>query len=447
MVSASFLCLFLSYPAGRVVTFSRIGRVRKLSAGLLLLGIWLLPGPLWAYDYPIEDPYAATIIGTPEPLRARLPEKIPLETRTLPSPEGRSIPDVVSYNADLNYSVALQPGRAPLIFIIAGTGGLHNTGSNLLLMRAFYQAGFHAVGLTSPSHPEFVVAASSTSVPGQMYNDAEDLYRVMQAIRSDLGKGVEISSFSVTGYSLGAANAAFIGKLDTRQHAFDFRRILLINPPYSLYNSMSKLDRMLNNIPGGLDNFNTFFQKLLQRVSTAYKRSDSVEFNEQLIYAAFKDDPPTGEQLAAIIGMAFRLMSANMIITADVMTDFGLIKPSNVTLSKLTAVEPYFQVALRLNFTDYYHEFFYPFYKRRDPKLTRESLAELSSLEAIGDYLRTAENVGMVGNQDDIILLRGEIDKLKALFGERARIYPRGGHLGNMAQHETLGYIVAWFKP
>jgi hypothetical protein len=414
---------------------------------LLLLGIWLFPGLLWAYDYPIEDPYAATIIGTPAPLRAKLPEQIPVETRTLPIPEGRSIPDVVSYNADMNYSVALQPGRVPLIFIIAGTGGLHDTGSNLMLMRGFYQAGFHVVGLTSPSHPEFVVAASTTSVPGQMSEDAKDLYRVMQAVRADLGDEVAVSSYSVTGYSLGAANAAFVGKLDSQQHAFDFRKILLINPPYSLYNSMSKLDRMLENIPGGVDNFNSFFQKLVQRVSKAYERSDSVDFNEELIYEAFKEDPPTGEQLAAIIGAAFRLMSANMIITSDVMTNFGLIKPSNVTLTKFTEVQQYFRVAMRLNFSDYYHELFYPFYHKRDPDLTRESLAALSSLEAIGDYLRSAENVGLVGNEDDIILSRGEIDKLREMFGQRAKIYPRGGHLGNMSQYETLGYIVGWFNP
>ncbi|HHH39575.1 MAG TPA: alpha/beta hydrolase [Sedimenticola sp.] len=416
-------------------------------AALLLLGAWLLPGLLQAYDYPIEDPYAATIIGTPKALQAELPESIPVETRSLQAVVGRSIPRVLSYDATLEYSLALQPGEAPLIFVIAGTGGVHNTSSNLLLMRGFFQAGFHVVGLTSPSHPKFVVAASSTRVPGQLDNDAKDLYRVMGQIRSALEQeGVAVSDWSVTGYSLGAANAAFVGHLDSQRHLFDFRKVLLINPPYSLYNSMSKLDRMLENIPGGVDNFNAFFQQLVNRVSKAYKRSDSVEFNEALIYEAFKDDPPTDEQLAAIIGAAFRLMSANMVMTVDVMTDFGLIKPRNVTLTKFTEMDAYFRVAMRLNFTDYYHELFYPFYHRRDPALTRESLADLSSLEAIGDYLRTAGNVGLVGNRDDIILGPGEIDRLQALFGDRARIYPRGGHLGNMAQYETLGYIVDWFR-
>ena len=55
-----------------------------------------------------------------------------------------------------------------MVFLIAGTGGYHNTGKNLTLLKAFYQAGFHVVGVTSPTHTQFVIAASTTGVPAWM---------------------------------------------------------------------------------------------------------------------------------------------------------------------------------------------------------------------------------------------------------------------------------------
>jgi hypothetical protein len=49
-------------------------------------------------------------------------------------------------------------------------------------------------------------------------------------------------------------------------------------------------------------------------------------------------------------------------------------------------------------------------------------------------------------NENDFILTREELDYLRQLFGERAKIYPRGGHLGNLEYKENLAYMVEFFK-
>jgi hypothetical protein len=49
-------------------------------------------------------------------------------------------------------------------------------------------------------------------------------------------------------------------------------------------------------------------------------------------------------------------------------------------------------------------------------------------------------------NENDFILSSAELDYLRQLFGERARIYPRGGHLGNLEYKENLANMVAFFK-
>jgi pimeloyl-ACP methyl ester carboxylesterase len=413
---------------------------------LVFIGAAALCCAAYAYDYPFDNPYMATVVGTPSEFRAPLPENIPHKIYSLQKIEDREIPEVLRYGEKLKYSLVYQRGEAPLVFTIAGTGGSHDTENNMILMRAFYQAGFHVVGLTSPSHPDFVISASSTSVPGHLQQDSEDLYGVMKQIWDRHRDRIEVSEFHLTGYSLGGTQAAFLAKIDDEKRIFGFKKVLLINPSLTLYNSVSKLDRMLENIPGGIDNFHDFYAALIKKISEVYKRSDTVEFDEDLIFNVFKEEQPDDEQLAAIIGAAFRMSLGNMIFTSDIMTNYGFIKPKNVRLTKSSSMVNYAKVTMRVGFTDYYHEYFYPYFLAQDPSLTRESLVELLSLRSIENYLRREEKIGVVHNQDDIILSKGEIDFFPEVFGSRAKIYPKGGHMGNLQHRDTLSYIVEYFK-
>jgi pimeloyl-ACP methyl ester carboxylesterase len=400
--------------------------------------------PAFAYDYPITDPFLATVVGTPPQYRADVPKRIPLRVRRLPAEPGRQIPNVLWYGTRLEYSYARQKGPAPLIYLIAGTGATHYSGKNAILMRAFYGAGFNVIGITSPSHPSFVIAASKTKVPGHLRNDAEDIYRVMQQIRSEIGDRMKVTSTFLSGYSLGGAHAAYVAKLDEERGAFGFEKVLLVNPPLNLYNSISLLDRMLENIPGGVDNFHLFFANVVKRVGAVYKESTSVQFSPELVYQAFEENPPLDEELAAVIGVAFRISSSSMVFTSDLMTDYGFIKPDNMTLRKNTPMSPFLMVGARVGFTDYYHEYFWPFY--RDEASSRQAFAREQSLIPLGEWLAGAKHIAVVHNQDDIILETDEIDYFPAIFGERAEIYPHGGHMGNLQQHETLGHILGYFQ-
>jgi len=413
---------------------------------LIFIGVTALCCAAYAFDYPFDDPYVATIVGTPKQIQAELPKKVPIKTRSLKEIEGREVPEALWYYKTLYYSFVRQKGEAPLVFAIAGTGADHNSEKNLFLMSALYQAGFHVVGITSPTHPNFVTAASSTSVPGHLQYDSEDLYRVMQQIWTDIKGKIKVSEFYLTGYSLGGTQAAFVAKIDQEQQVFNFKKVLMLNPSLKLYNSVSKLDRMLQNIPGGEDNFNKYYAQLVQKISKVYKRSHTVEFNEELIYRAFQEERPEDEELAAIIGVAFRISSANLIFTSDVMTNFGFIKPKNEILKKTSPLGEYLKVSVRLGFTDYYHDYLFPYFHKLDPSLTRESLVDMMSLRYIEDFLRRSKNIGVVTNQDDIILAKGEIDFFPEVFGDRAMIYPNGGHMGNLFYRDTMAYIVGYFK-
>lgn len=399
------------------------------------------------YDYPDLSPYAATVIGTPIALRADLPKDIPVEQRELTVFLDRELPDILWYGETMGYSLVAQEGPAPLIFVIAGTGASYNSAKMQVLQRAFFQAGFHVLSLSSPTHPDFIVSASSTGVPGHLLEDSQDLYRVMRLVKLEIENEIEITDFHLTGYSLGAAQAAFVAKLDEEQSDFHFKKILMINPPVSLYNSTSLLDDMLaKNIPGGPDKFPEFFDKVFRAFSEVYQHGEFVNLGGDFLYYAYKDKQPSDEVLAALIGTSFRLSSANMIFTADVLTNSGYIKPKNLVLSTTDSLTDYFKVSGQITFLDYFREMFYPFFQARYPGMTEQRLIENLSLVSLEKYLQDTTKIGLLHNADDIILQTGELDYLMKVFGSRAKIYPRGGHCGNIAHKATLAYIVDYFR-
>ena len=77
------------------------------------------------------------------------------------------------------------------------------------------------------------------------------------------------------------------------------------------------------------------------------------------------------------------------------------------------------------------------------------------SLESIEkDYLHNSKKIYVMHNRDDVILDDGVMDFFARVFGDRAKIYPRGGHCGNMqyvdnvsphaAHHGESAVLVMW---
>lgn len=411
--------------------------------------VWLGCVQASAYDYPFADPYAATVINTPaEFTDAMVVGKIPVKTDTIRMFPDREVPDILWNLDELRYSYVRQKGPAPLIFLVAGTGASFQSGKMQLMQRAFYHAGYHVISLSSPTHPNFIVAASTSGIPGHLEEDSADLYRVMQAIWEKHGAKMAVTDFYLAGYSLGASQSVFIARQDERDRLFNFRKVLLINPPVSLYNSVLVLDELLeHNIPGGLDNFNAFYQRIVSAFAEVYARGEAVEFNDQFLYQAYQyRQPKNDEPLAALIGMSFRISSMNMVFATDVLNQSNYVVPKHLVIGRHDNVSDYSKVLARLTFLDYFQGIMLPYFQAREPTLTDAELIRRLSLRILEDYLRTSPKFGLIHNEDDLILLPGEIDYLRDLFGSRARIFPHGGHCGNMAYPDNVAAMIGFFR-
>ena len=417
---------------------------------LFIACLVLLPLPSLAaddgYGYPIPGSYEATILGTPASLMPEFPAKMRTRQLVLDVIPDRLRPPIFFYDEGLRCTFAYQKQKAPLVFLIAGAGASDRAPKLLTMMKAFYQAGFHVITLPSPSNANFIISASQSSIPGDLAEDAADLYRAMETAWKQVEGDIEVSSFHLCGYSLGASEAAFVAKLDEERRVFNFRKVLMINPPVSLYGSVTRIEEMLKQIPGGPKKQGIFFNKMLSRFSQYYRYGNFVAINDDFLYALYTEGLYSHEETAGLIGLTYRINLAGMIFSSDVMTNSGYVVPKNRVLSPTDSLFDYFLVSTHLSFFDYFNEYFYPYFQKRRPGLTKEALIESQSLRSIEGYLKSSAKFGVMTNENDFILTKAELDYLRQLFGERAKIYPRGGHLGNLEYKENLAYMVAFFK-
>jgi hypothetical protein len=417
---------------------------------LFIACLVLLPVPGLAaddgYGYPIPGSYEATILGTPASLMPEFPVKMRTRQLVLDVIPDRQRPPIFFYDKGLRCTFAYQKQKAPLVFLIAGAGAGDRASKLLVMMKAFYQAGFHVITLPSPSNANFIISASQSSIPGDLAEDAADLYRAMETAWKQVEGDIEVSSFNLCGYSLGASQAAFVAKLDEERRVFDFRKVLMINPPVSLYSSAARIEELLKQIPGGARKQGIFFNKVLSKFSEFYRYGNFVAINDDFLYSIYTERLFSKEETAGLIGLTYRINLAGMIFSSDVMTNSGYVVPKNRILSSTDSLFDYFLVSTHLSFFDYFNEYFYPYFQKRRPGLAKQALIDSLSLRSIEGYLKSSAKFGVMTNENDFILTRAELDYLRQLFGERAKIYPRGGHLGNLEYKENLAYMVAFFK-
>ena len=394
------------------------------------------------YNYPLKDSYEATILGTPDALKEKPPEEVRVKELVVEVIPNLSKPDVFFYDEGLRCTFAYQDGKAPLIFLIAGTGANHHSTKVLAMMDGFYKAGYHVVTLPSPTHPNFIISASRSHVPGEPGEDGEDLYKAMEAVWDRIKGDIEVSDFFLGGYSLGATQAAFVARLDEERKSFNFRKVIMVNPAVNLYYSVNRIEDLLNGVPGGSGKIGVFFNRTLAKLIEFYRRGAFVDIDNEFLYAVYKAKLVSEKEAGGIIGLAFRVSSAGMIFASDVMTNGGYVVPKNRVLTSSDSLSDYFRVSIHLSFLNYFDEYFYPHFQKKRPGLEREPFIRSLGLQSIEEYLKSSPKFGVVTNENDFILTAAEIDYLRRIFGERIKVYPRGGHCGNLEYKENMNYMI-----
>lgn len=426
------------------------------SLAALLCGITLSGSLLAAeidaqsYGYPLTNPFEATIATTPPELRPQLPADAAIDQqdyRVRLRPEREfELPDNFWPVTKMGYRLAQQKGEAPLIFIIAGTGMPYSSSTAEYLKKLFYGAGYHVVQLSSPTSYDFMSAASRFATPGLTGEDADDLYRAMQAVRAQHPR-LEVSAFHLTGYSLGALQAAFVSQLDETRRSFNFKRVLLLNPPVNLYTSTGNLDRLVQTRVEGIDDTTTFYETVLAKLTRYFQEKGYVDLNDAMLFDFQRSkEQLSDEQMAMLIGTVFRFAAADIAFTSDLINRRGLITPARYPINDSTSLTRFFKRALQCNFDCYITEQLIPMWRARLNGGSVTQMVNQVSLYAVEDYLKDSSKIAVMHNADDLILGPGDLGFLRRTLGDRLTVYPFGGHCGNLNYRVNSDAMLEFFR-
>ena len=397
----------------------------------------------FSYNFPIDDPYSATIIGSATMMTPGISENIPLKVYELQIKDKKDIPDVFWYASKFKFSFSKQKNKkAPLIFVLAGTGSDYNATRVKFMQRIFHDAGYHTIAISSQMSQQFMISASTNVMPGMLIRDNEDIYKAMKLAYNKIKDQVEVTDFYIMGYSLGGTNAAVLSYIDEKEKAFNFKRVFMVNPPVELYDSAVKLDKYLDDYTGGKTEgieklLNTTLYRLKGGLTNEY-----ANIGADTIYNIVKGDILSDAEKKAYIGLAFRLTSNDLNFISDFITKSHVYTKNPDKVNKYTNMKEYFKAVNFATFEDYVNKVGFPYYKKYNKDFSIEDLKREASLRVIEDYLRTSPKIGAVTNADELILNEKDINYLKDVFKDRLVIYPKGGHCGNMFYKENVDVMV-----
>ena len=415
--------------------------MKKLLSKVVLFLILSLTA--FSYNFPIDDPYSATIIGSASMMTEGVSENIPLKVYGIQIKDKKDIPDVFWYASKFKFSFSKQKNKkAPLIFVLAGTGSDYSTTRVKFMQRIFHDAGYHTIAISSQMSQQFMISASSNSVPGLLLEDNEDIYKAMKLAYNKIKDQVEVTDFYIMGYSLGGSNAAVLSYIDEKEKAFNFKRVFMVNPPVNLYDSAVKLDKYLDDYTGGKS---AGIEKLLNTTLAKIKgglTSEYANIGADTIYNIVKGDILSDSEKKAYIGLAFRLASTDLNFISDFITKSHIYTKNPEKVDKYTNMKEYFKAVNFATFEDYVNKVGFPYYKKYNKDFSIEDLKREASLRVIEDYLRTSPKIAAVTNADELILNEKDINYLKDVFKDRLVIYPKGGHCGNMFYKENVDVMV-----
>ena len=401
----------------------------------------------FSYNFPIDDPYSATIIGSATMMTPGVSENIPLKVYEIQIKDKKEIPDVFWYASKFKFSFSKQKNKkAPLIFVLAGTGSDYSAIRVKFMQRIFHDAGYHTIAISSQMSQQFMISASTNAIPGMLIRDNEDIYKAMKLAYNKIKDQVDVTDFYIMGYSLGGTNAAVLSYIDEKEKAFNFKRVFMVNPPVELYDSAVKLDKYLDDYTGGKS---AGIERLLNTTLARVKgglTSEYANIGADTIYEIVKGDILSEAEKKAYIGLAFRLTSTDLNFISDFITKSHIYTKNPEKVDKFTNMKEYFKAVNFATFEDYVNKIGFPYYKKYNKDFTIEDLKREASLRVIEDYLRTSPKIAAVTNADELILNEKDIDYLKDIFKDRLIIYPKGGHCGNMFYKENVDVMVKFIN-
>ncbi len=390
----------------------------------LLPFFFLLPPTLANASDTYDFPY--TRDGLVSSLLAAIaqPEEIVAPIKTMVIRTDRDKVPFLEGKSRFRYGILKQNHAAPLVFVIPGTGGLASSNLSLTYAEQLYRLGYHVVTLANPFSWQFALSASRTGLVGYPPDDAEDLYQAMMQLDQHLKaqEKMKITNYGLVAYSLGGLVSAFVGKLDTEKHYFNFKRIVLINPPLNLDYGIDQIDALY----AAGDSYTRKQKDLIMGYAINIGGDIMGRPVDSSYYLGLESMLRMNQtELKFLVGNSFREALTDVIFTSQQIRDLGILHtPAGKRSKRMNEIR-------QISFRNYVNAFLLPQMSKRHGGASNEELMAAADMRSLREYFHRSTSVYLMHNENDFLYHESQLAFIQRNFGPRAFLYPLGGHMGN----------------
>lgn len=353
----------------------------------------------------------------------------------------------------LPYSYRLQPGTAPIVFLVPGLGSHRLDGSSLALAEMAYDRGFSVAIISSAMNWEFIETGASVPLPGYTPADVQDVHFALDAMYRDLEARypARLGRRALMGYSLGAFHALFVAAAEREKSPLvGFDRYVTVDAPIQLLTGMRKIDAFYNGlsaippaereerVQGLLWRTIEIAEQEDERISD-YSRSSLAEQRRGRLRPRGAL-PFSDLEAKYLVGLDFRLSLVDILGTLQDREDLGVLQTERSFLHRESS---YVEMA-GYSYEAYIYAFVLPYFSERLHLVSgMDELIAQSDLRSVGDGLRGNAKIRHFANNNDFLASSADVDWLTETLGaEHVTVYPTGGHLGNLYKPEVQAEIM-----
>jgi len=334
----------------------------------------------------------------------------------------------------LPYSLRMQPGAAPLAYVLPGLGSHRLSSTALALAEHLHINGFSVCIVSSAFHPEFMESASTSPLPGRIHQDAHDLWNSLSSIDSQLTRRFpnRITHRAMVGASMGGYLTLSLAASPPPNTQLHIDRFLAINPPIDLMHGVKVVDSFIS-APSAWP------EPLRQaRIDNAIHKVGAIATRPT---SQLKGPPFDSTESKLLIGLNFRFALRDVIHSVEKRHNLGIITTPFSYFSRRAA----YGEMLGLTYHRYAQEVMVPYYLARGTK-SAEFRRNRSLVTRSGPLLKNRHAM-VITNRNDFLLRPQDISWLRSTFpAGRLTLLPSGGHLGNLGSPEVRSHIHRMLK-
>jgi ABC-type transporter lipoprotein component MlaA/pimeloyl-ACP methyl ester carboxylesterase len=337
--------------------------------------------------------------------------------------------EIAATGRQLPFTLWLQRGNAPLVFIVPGFGSHRLSGGVMALAELLYAGGFSVVSISSAFNYEFMERAAGTALPGYTPVDARDMHNALTEIDRNIRAKYpgRVTDRALLGYSMGGFHALYLAGTEETNDAslVKFDRYVAIDAPVRLDRAISALD---DHFRAALD-WRT--EERTERIEDTFVKVAALASKLNTLTPDSRI-PLNATESKFLVGLAFRISLRDVIFLSQSKTNLGVLKEP---LNQWRREEVYREI-FQFSFNDYLKQFVTPYYRTRGVDLSDAAEFERAvDLRRLEPQLKSNPKVRIIVNANDPVLGEDGLTWTQATFAkDRLTLFPRGGHLGNLNQ-------------